>query len=324
MAKGIDTIRAEIARRLGARQAFVVAGDACSALGKSGLVGAGDLLVVAADDDRRASSELAARLGVALAFAEPTACSLSAVTATRRASADAPYERVVWVVPSLGGISLEVADIGSIGEAARTSGAVLAIDNTVVTMGGCAACHRGADVVLESLGHLGLTAVALSARTLALRPLDEPPQVAPSAVPGLAAYLEALPRLVRLRCDAASVMASYLACHPRVSWVSYPGLASSASHAEAASRIEHGFGPVVHFSIVPDTIDAVGAFMGDSAALGSSLRGSDDESRIVPRGLSGPSAAGLFRRNYFSYVAGIGDVREDVAQVERAIARASW
>ena len=323
MARGIDTICAEIARRLGARRAFVVAGDPCSVLERGGIVRRGDLLVIASDDARSAPLALASRLGAAVAFAEPTACSLVAVTAMARSSSARRYERVVWLVPSLGGISLEVTDLRSVGEAARTCGSVLVVDNSLVTMEGCAACRRGADVVLEGLGHLGTTAVALSARTLALTPLEDHPVNRPVSPQGLDAYLAALPGFVRVRFDAASVMASYLSCHPRVSWVSYPGLPSSAAHDDAASRIEHGFGPVVHFSIVPDTIDAVGAFMGDSAALGSSLRGSDDESRIVPIGLAGRAAEGLFRRNYFSYLAGTGDVRKDVAQVEQAIARAS-
>ena len=65
-----------------------------------------------------------------------------------------------------------------------------------------------------------------------------------------------LDELVRLACampagewrgrsDAAQTLACYLACHPRVSAVRYPGLTSDSSYREASSTLRCGFGPWV-------------------------------------------------------------------------------
>ena len=47
--------------------------------------------------------------------------------------------------------------------------------------------------------------------------------------------------------DAAQVVASYLACHPRVEAVRYPGLRADPLFDRAARTLERGFGPRVGF-----------------------------------------------------------------------------
>ena len=47
--------------------------------------------------------------------------------------------------------------------------------------------------------------------------------------------------------DAAQVVAAYLACHPRVKAVRYPGLKSDPSFARATSQLVGGFGPYVDY-----------------------------------------------------------------------------
>lgn len=54
--------------------------------------------------------------------------------------------------------------------------------------------------------------------------------------------------LWRSSSDCAQVVASYLACHPKVSLVRYPGLRADALYAEASCALEAGFGPLVWFS----------------------------------------------------------------------------
>ena len=48
--------------------------------------------------------------------------------------------------------------------------------------------------------------------------------------------------------DAAQVVAAYLACHPRVEAVSYPGLKADPSFARATSQLVGGFGPYVDYT----------------------------------------------------------------------------
>ena len=45
--------------------------------------------------------------------------------------------------------------------------------------------------------------------------------------------------------DVAQVVASFLACHPRVQAVRYPGLTGDASYHEASCILRGGFGPLV-------------------------------------------------------------------------------
>lgn len=47
--------------------------------------------------------------------------------------------------------------------------------------------------------------------------------------------------------DAAQVVAAYLACHPRVEAVRYPGLKTDPSFARATSQLVGGFGPYVDY-----------------------------------------------------------------------------
>ena len=47
--------------------------------------------------------------------------------------------------------------------------------------------------------------------------------------------------------DAAQVIASYLACHPKVAEVRYPGLKGDPTYGIAARVLQGGFGPFVDY-----------------------------------------------------------------------------
>ena len=49
--------------------------------------------------------------------------------------------------------------------------------------------------------------------------------------------------------DAAQVVACYLACHPLVEAVRYPGLRSDPDFGRAASTLRSGFGPRVAYRV---------------------------------------------------------------------------
>ena len=51
----------------------------------------------------------------------------------------------------------------------------------------------------------------------------------------------------RALSDAAQVVASYLACHPRVEAVRYPGLKADPDFPHAANVLVGGFGPHVRY-----------------------------------------------------------------------------
>jgi O-acetylhomoserine (thiol)-lyase len=59
--------------------------------------------------------------------------------------------------------------------------------------------------------------------------------------------LETLPLRIRRHCENALAVARHLEAHPRVAWVSYPGLSSHPTHETAARTLHGGFGGVLTF-----------------------------------------------------------------------------
>lgn len=53
----------------------------------------------------------------------------------------------------------------------------------------------------------------------------------------------------RVLSDAAQVVANYLACHPRVEAVRYPGLKADPDFPHAANALVGGFGPYVRYRV---------------------------------------------------------------------------
>ena len=53
----------------------------------------------------------------------------------------------------------------------------------------------------------------------------------------------------RVLSDAAQVVANYLACHPRVEAVRYPGLKSDPDFPRTANTLVGGFGPRVAYQV---------------------------------------------------------------------------
>ena len=61
--------------------------------------------------------------------------------------------------------------------------------------------------------------------------------------------LESLPVRIERHCQNAQAVAEYLEKHPRVSWVNFPGLASSPQHALAQKYLPKGVCGVVSFGV---------------------------------------------------------------------------
>lgn len=61
--------------------------------------------------------------------------------------------------------------------------------------------------------------------------------------------LETLPLRMKKHCDNALAVAKFLQGHPKVSWVSYPGLESHRSHELAKKYLKSGYGAIVGFGI---------------------------------------------------------------------------
>jgi O-acetylhomoserine (thiol)-lyase len=61
--------------------------------------------------------------------------------------------------------------------------------------------------------------------------------------------LETLPIRIREHCKNAQIVAEWLAKHPAVTWVNYPGLPNHPDHARAKKFLIGGFGAIIGFGI---------------------------------------------------------------------------
>jgi O-acetylhomoserine (thiol)-lyase len=91
--------------------------------------------------------------------------------------------------------------------------------------------------------------------------------------------LETLSLRVQRHADNALELARWLAAHPAVDWVSYPGLPNHPYHAMAMRYLRHGFGAVLSFG-VRGGLAAGRAFI-DSVALASHLANVGDAKTLV-------------------------------------------
>lgn len=298
------------ARRNGARAAwFAPARHVADLIAKIGLIGANDRLIAFADEfeDAFRTPALAGRVIFAPDPASDTFLRLTGADAVCEdgapersgdhvpAGSPASYAypagihsaRTFWLVPSIGGVGLRVADIPALASAAKRVGAVLMVDNTVPGGFGCHPLELGAHIAFEALdrvaaGRLRTKAVAVSVapqmrgrrrhavaqpeaedayRLLAFS-LGLPEQPSPALMldaddlEAVASGLETVDERMQRHADHARALAEYLACHPRVGCVRYPGLASHPDHALAERALMHGFGPAVDFSLLGSAQEA--------------------------------------------------------------------
>lgn len=98
-----------------------------------------------------------------------------------------------------------------------------------------------------SFASLGPAAYALRLRTVLLR--DVGAALSPFAAFLFLQGLETLPLRIERHSANALALARFLERHPRVAWVSYPGLPSHPSHETAARYLDGGFGGVLTFGV---------------------------------------------------------------------------
>ncbi len=175
------------------------------------------------------------------------------------------------VSPGACGPRLSVSPLRSLLGLPRTGEEPRVVGNAYLGPWMCRPLQMGADVVVEDLATwLGVDMVVLAARSdraivraLELSGLarEESTDVDLASGPGrhARAALAAAAPCVQRRSDNALVIARYLQIHPQVAWVSYPGLPEDDAHEAAYATLDHGFGPLLAFGLVPnaDGTDAV-------------------------------------------------------------------
>ena len=103
--------------------------------------------------------------------------------------------------------------------------------------------YHGLDFI-ETFGDFGFS---MKARAVALRDLG--PALSPTNAFHILTGIETLPLRMERHVANARVVATFLATHPAVAWVSYAGLPSSPSHELAGRYLPRGAGSVFTFGV---------------------------------------------------------------------------
>lgn len=247
------------------------------------------------------------------------------------AAAILPNTKLIWVeTPS--NPSLKIADIQAIASIARENNALCAVDNTWTTPIVQRPFNLGADVVMYSTtkyfgGHSDVLSGALIVREglgdsigVQLATIQKLTGSVPSPFDCwlLLRSMPTLPLRVRQQCHNAATMAAFLADHPRVAKVNYPGLASHPQHEIAVRQMHDGFGGMLSFDIDGDFEDAASIanrvqLIGQATSLG----GVETliEHRAGVEGPRSPTPPTLLRLSV-----GIEDVEDLIADLQQALA----
>jgi cystathionine gamma-synthase len=183
---------------------------------------------------------------------EHTAVHLADVEAVRAAITD--RTRMIWVETPTNPM-LSIADIVAIADIGHRVGATVLVDNTFASPALQQPLTLGADIVLHSTtkyigGHSDVVGGALVTDDEELDAAFAFLQNGAGAVPGpFDAYLtmrglKTLELRMHRHSDNAALVAAFLAGHPSVDRVLYPGLPDHPGHAVAARQMR-GFGGMV-------------------------------------------------------------------------------
>lgn len=152
---------------------------------------------------------------------------------------------------------LEVVDAPLVISAAKRSGALVAIDNTLLTPCLFRPLEHGADIVIHSgtkyiAGHGDVLAGLVTFRDKSVaEQVHKSRRILGGLLSPLGAFLvmrgmKSLPLRVTRHCQNAQQVAEFLDAHPHVRQVYYPGLSSNPSHSRAKSFLK-AFGGMVSF-----------------------------------------------------------------------------
>jgi cystathionine gamma-synthase len=204
---------------------------------------------------RHVLGEVMARWGLTASFVDqrdPAAVRAALTPATRLVYLETPSNP-----------RLMISDIAALADIAHAAGALCAVDNTWATPVLQRPLALGADVVIHATtkyigGHSDVLGGALVLRDAPGSPFEtrvRTLQVLGGAVPSpfdcwlLLRSLPTLPLRVRQQSASAAQIAEFLADHPRVQAVHYPGLGAHPGHAVAARQMTGGFGGMLSFEV---------------------------------------------------------------------------
>jgi len=197
--------------------------------------------------------EIFSHLGITASYVDMS--NLDAVQAAMTAQT-----KIVWIETPSNPL-LTISDIQAISEIAHQYGALLVADNTWASPLVQRPLAHGADIVMHSTtkyisGHTDVLGGALIfARNDEVTARAQMVQTLGGAVPSpfdcwlMMRGIRTLALRVRQQVASAQRVAEFLADHPAIERVNYPGLDSHAGHTIAARQMTNGFGGMLSFHV---------------------------------------------------------------------------
>ena len=190
--------------------------------------------------------------------------------ATNVFEAITPNTKLIWLETPTNP-TLKISDIEAIAKIAKASNCLLCVDSTFASPALQQPLTLGADIVVHSAtkylgGHSDLIAGLVICKDAALGEKIKFLQNACGAILSpfdswlLIRGIETLHLRVKQHCINAGEVANWLASHPLVDTIYYPGLVTHHNH-DIAKRQSKGFGGIISFSLKEDTEAAAIAFV---------------------------------------------------------------
>ena len=259
-----------------------------------------------------------------------TPVALSDIDAVR--AAVTPQTRLIWVETPTNPL-LSIADIGAIAEVAKSTSAKVLVDNTFASPALQQPLTLGADVVLHSTtkyigGHSDVVGGALLTNDGQLDEAFGFLQNGAGAVPGpFDAYLtmrglKTLVLRMQRHSENAAAVAQFLAGHPSVGTVLYPGLPSHPGH-DVAARQMRDFGGMVSVRMRGGRRAAERLCAGTKVFILAESLGGVESLIELPSAMTHASTAGSQLEvpdDLVRLSVGIEDVADLLADLEQALA----
>jgi cystathionine beta-lyase/cystathionine gamma-synthase len=166
--------------------------------------------------------------------------------------------KLIWIETPTNPL-MNISDIAAIASIAKEKGIWLAVDNTFASPALQQPLLLGADIVMHSAtkylgGHSDVIQGVLATNNDALREQLYFIQKSSGAVPGpmdcflVLRGIKTLGLRMKAHCDNGAVIAKWLAAHPKIEKVYWPGFESHPGH-EIAKKQMKGFGGMISFEL---------------------------------------------------------------------------
>ncbi len=247
-----DVLESQLAKLEGVAHGFAFASGMAALSATSRVLSCGQHLVAGIDlygGTHRLLSQILSRQGIEVSFVDTS--DVSAVD-----KAIKPNTKLVLIETPSNPLQ-HIADIPKLADLAHQAGAWLAVDNTLLSPWLQQPAQLGADLVIHSAtkhlgGHSDVSAGAVTtddpdlARTLAFIQNAEGTALSPFDSWLLLRGLQTLPLRIERQQASAGHVAAFLASHPQVKRVHYPGLATHPGRDLHFSQAS-GAGSVISF-----------------------------------------------------------------------------